>query len=172
MADMVTPTGENEGRNGVRNGGLEGAQHGGHEGFGDDSKSSSPELDDEQGKSTRPRSDRDGERGAGTLLMSGLALLALMLVAVGALMLHATTAGAKAATAADLAALAAADAARGLRPGDPCSEARLTAEQHGAELTACEVGGTGRSTVVVRVVVPTHGLLPDAKGTARAGPPS
>lgn len=111
------------------------------------------------------------ELGAGTLLMAGLAMLALLLIGVTALMLQVATAASEAATAADLAALAAADAARGITVGEPCAAAEAVTEQHGAELVLCEVGGTGPGTVVVRVAVETGGPLPDALGSARAGPP-
>jgi secretion/DNA translocation related TadE-like protein len=103
--------------------------------------------------------------------MAGLAMLALLLAATLVLMVQAATGASKAATAADLAALVAADAARGITVGEPCTEAAATAEQHGAELVQCDVGGTGAGTVVVRVVVGTTGPLPDATGAARAGSP-
>jgi secretion/DNA translocation related TadE-like protein len=125
----------------------------------------------------RPPGSRDGqqgpdtESGAGTLLMAGLALLALLLIASAALLLQATTAASKAATAADLAALAAADAARGLTTDDPCSAAEAVAQRQGAAVRECSIGGTGPGTVVIRVSVSSAGLLPDAVGAARAGPP-
>jgi secretion/DNA translocation related TadE-like protein len=103
--------------------------------------------------------------------MAGLAMLALLLAAMLVLMVQATTGASRAATAADLAALAAADAARGITVGEPCTEAAAIAEQHGAELVRCDVGGTGAGTVVIRVIVGTAGPLPDATGSARAGPP-
>lgn len=114
---------------------------------------------------------RDAERGAGTLLMAGLALLALLLIASVALLLQAATAASQAATAADLAALAAADAARGISPGDPCSAAGTVAERHGAAVESCEIGDAGPGTALVRVSVALGGILPDAVGAARAGPP-
>ncbi len=103
--------------------------------------------------------------------MAGLALLALLLIASAALLLQAAAAASKAATAADLAALAAADAVRGITPGDPCSAAGEVADRHGAALQECSVGETGPGTAVVRVSVSGRGLLPDAVGRARAGPP-
>lgn len=111
------------------------------------------------------------EKGAGTLLMAGLAMLALLLAATLILMVQAATGASKAATAADLAALAAADAARGITVGEPCAQAAATAEQQGAELVRCDVEDTGTGTVVVEVVVGTSGPLPDATGSSRAGPP-
>lgn len=124
------------------------------------------------GRRARSRSARpDAERGAGTVMMAGLALVALLLIASAALLLQAATAASKAATAADLAALAAADSARGLRSGEPCSVADAVARQHGARVTGCDIGSTGRGTAVIRVSVHVAGLLPDAAGAARAGPP-
>ncbi|MHA7208672.1 Rv3654c family TadE-like protein [Arthrobacter sp. MDT1-65] len=125
------------------------------------------------GKRSVPRSQKhpNPEGGAGTLLMAGLAVLALLLIASAALLLQAAATASKAATAADLAALAAADAARGITSGDPCSAARTVAQRHGAEVRECSIGETGPGTAVVRVSVSGRGLLPDASGTARAGPP-
>jgi secretion/DNA translocation related TadE-like protein len=113
----------------------------------------------------------DSEGGAGTLLMAGLAMLALLLIASAALLLQAASGASKAATAADLAALAAADAARGLTVGDPCSVAGTVAEHHGAAVQDCVIGETGPGTALVRVSVSIAGLIPDAVGAARAGPP-
>lgn len=122
--------------------------------------------------SGRPRrSHDDAERGAGTVLMAGLALLALVLIAAVVLLLQAATAASAAATAADLAALAAADVARGISPGDPCSVAGVVAERHGAAVEICEIGAGGSGTALIRVSVDAGGLLPDAVGAARAGPP-
>lgn len=120
---------------------------------------------------TALRRDVDAERGAGTILMGALALLALLLVASAAFLLQAASAASKAATAADLAALAAADAARGLSSGDPCAAAAAVAEQHDAAVAHCEIGATGPGTAVIRVSVEMPGILPDAVGAARAGPP-
>jgi len=117
------------------------------------------------------RKYQDAERGAGTILMAGLALLVLLLVASVALLLQAATAASQAATTADLAALAAADAARGISPGDPCSAAGTVAERHGAAVESCEIGDAGPGTALVRVSVALGGILPDAVGAARAGPP-
>ena len=125
------------------------------------------EDEDRGGKNT----PADTERGAGTLLMAGLALLALVLIASAALLLQAASAASKAATAADLAALAAADAVRGITGGNPCAAAEEVAEHHGAEIQECALGTTGPGTAVIRVVVPLSGILPDAQGAARAGPP-
>ncbi len=124
---------------------------------------------------SHPGSSRHGggesEAGVGTVLMTGLAVLALLSVAVVVLLLQASSAASKAATAADLSALAAADATRGLAPGDPCVVAGAVAELHGARVTECGIGTTGTGTALIRVSVDPGGLLPDATGAARAGPP-
>jgi secretion/DNA translocation related TadE-like protein len=103
--------------------------------------------------------------------MAGIALLALMLVAVAGALALATSAASEAATAADLAALAAADAARGLTPGEPCAAAEAVAAQHRAVLRECTIQDPGSGTVLIRVTVQGPGLLPDAEGAARAGAP-
>lgn len=126
---------------------------------------------DGQGDDAVSRRRVDEERGAGTVLMGALALLTLVLVAAAALLLQAASAASKAATAADLAALAAADTARGLSSGDPCAAAATVADQHGAVVADCEIGATGPGTAVIRVSVDVPGVLPDAVGAARAGPP-
>ncbi|MGV0108630.1 MULTISPECIES: Rv3654c family TadE-like protein [unclassified Arthrobacter] len=113
----------------------------------------------------------DHETGAGTVLMAGLALLALLLIGSAGLLLQAASAASKAATAADLSALAAADTARGLAVGEPCTVAAEVAARHGATVQDCTVEATGEGTVTVRVRIDLAGVLPDAVGAARAGPP-
>lgn len=114
---------------------------------------------------------RSRERGAGTVLTAGIGMALLILLAATALLIQATVAASRAATAADLSALAAADAARGLLNGDPCGIAAETSAQHGARMSSCiRLGGQGH-IVEVRTAVDTPGLLPDATGRARAGPP-
>ncbi len=103
--------------------------------------------------------------------MAGLALLALMLIASTALLLQAATAASKAATAADLSALAAADAVRGLTTGSPCDVAEEVAARHQAQVRECLIADAGPGTALIRVVVPVPGIVPDAQGAARAGPP-
>ena len=117
------------------------------------------------------RTDGRTDGGAGTLLMAGLALLALLLIGSATLLVQATAAASQAASAADLAALAAADAVRGLTDGEPCAVAREVAERHAAALTECRLGGSVPGTAVVRVSVHVAGIVPDATGAARAGPP-
>ncbi|WDF32884.1 hypothetical protein PTW37_13635 [Arthrobacter agilis] len=115
--------------------------------------------------------DSWSERGAGTALMTGIALLALILVAVAGVFVLAASAASKAATAADLAALAAADSARGLAAGQPCEIAATVAAQHGARVEQCLVEDPATGTVLIRVTVDGPGLLPRAAGAARAGAP-
>ncbi|WP_246018742.1 Rv3654c family TadE-like protein [Arthrobacter crusticola] len=111
------------------------------------------------------------ERGSGTVLMAGLAAALILLLAALVLLVQGAVGGARAAAAADLAALAGADAARGLRNGDPCDVARVTARRHRAELVGCFRSGPGGVIVTVRTSVPVPGVLPEATGAARAGPP-
>jgi secretion/DNA translocation related TadE-like protein len=118
------------------------------------------------------------ERGAGTVLATGLVLLlCLMLVAVAAV-IQAGMVSAQAGKAADLAALAGADAARGLLAGEPCSLAAEVADKQEAEMSVCRRSGPGGVVVDVR----TRTRLPEvfgwingqwthAEGRARAGPP-
>jgi secretion/DNA translocation related TadE-like protein len=118
------------------------------------------------------RQDRlDPETGAGTFLMAGLALLTLLLIASAVLLTQAASAASMAATAADLSALAAADTARGLAPGDPCDAAASVADRHRATVEECVIGESGAGTAFIRVSVGVGGVLPDAVGAARAGPP-
>ena len=110
------------------------------------------------------------DRGSGTVLVWGVALVVLtMLVAVLVLLQSGVAAG-RAATAADLAALAGADAARGLRSGDPCAVAGEVAARNGASVTGCTVE-TGEQTLQVETAVPVPLLPWTAAGRARAGPP-
>lgn len=113
----------------------------------------------------------DREAGAGTALMAGIAMAALLLLSVVVLFAQASVAASRAATAADLSALAAADAARGLRDGSPCAVATAVAEHHGARLTGCSVEGESGHIVQVSTEVDSIPALPPASGLARAGPP-
>ncbi|QAY69832.1 Rv3654c family TadE-like protein [Xylanimonas protaetiae] len=114
--------------------------------------------------------NRDAERGAGTVLLLGVAAVVLLaglaLAALGA----AQQARGTAQAAADLGALAAATA---LRDGfEPCPTARDAVERNGGTLAGCVVEGAG--VVDVTVARPTAGLpgwaTRDATATARAGP--
>ncbi|MDR1513020.1 MAG: hypothetical protein LBS56_06000 [Propionibacteriaceae bacterium] len=124
-----------------------------------------------------PRTER--ERGAGTLMMAGLALfvagLGVILVVFGAF----TLAHQRAEDAADLAALSGAQAA--LDSGDPnqaaqvaCAAARTTATAHKATVEACDVVAfAGFVGVEVEVSFPAPFAIPGApsalKASARAG---
>lgn len=114
-------------------------------------------------------SDREG--GAGTTLMAGIAMTALLLLSVVVLFAQASVAASRAATAADLSALAAADAARGLRDGSPCVVAAEVALHHDARLTGCSIEGESGHIVKVHTEVDSIPALPSASGRARAGPP-
>lgn len=109
------------------------------------------------------------ERGAGTMLGVGIALVALMLLGLLMGLASAAVAAGRAAAAADLAALAAADAYRGLAPGAPCQIAAEVAAANSATLVNCLLMSTTES-VQVEVAVATSLPWP-AHGRARAGPP-
>lgn len=111
------------------------------------------------------------ESGAGTTLMAGIAMAALLLLSVVVLFAQASVAASRAATAADLSALAAADAARGLRDGSPCVVAAEVARHHEARLIGCSVEGESGHIVRVTTEVDSIPALPPASGRARAGPP-
>lgn len=112
------------------------------------------------------------ERGSGTVLITGLGLVALLLLVSLIWLVQSAAAGQRAATAADMAALAAADAARGLSAGDPCGIAAEVAIRAGVDLVACDVGGDFQDVVEVRTVLKVSALIGAATGTARAGPPA
>ena len=107
------------------------------------------------------------ERGAGSILVVGLAaailLLVLAIVPLGSVLATRQ----RAAAAADAAALAAADTAAGLVPGSPCASADEVAAANSARVTACVVEG---STATVRVTTTLGVLSVDA--TATAGQPA
>lgn len=113
----------------------------------------------------------DQEAGAGTVLMAGIAMAALLLLSVVVLFAQASVAASRAATAADLSALAAADAARGLRDGSPCVVAAEIALRHDARITGCSIEGESGHIVRVSTEVNSIPALPPASGLARAGPP-
>lgn len=118
-------------------------------------------------KATRGRDCR--ERGSGTVLAAGLALVVMMAMALLLLLVQSVVLAAKAATAADLAALAGADALRGITDGDPCSVAAEVAAKHAAELHGC-LEGEGQ-TVEIRISLTQRSIAGGASGHARAGPP-
>lgn len=113
--------------------------------------------------------DESLERGSGTVLGAGLALVLITLLAALMLVVQAAVGASRTAAAADLAALAAADAARGLTTGDPCGIARAVAEENGVELIDCEViDGVMVDTRTSLELPPPWGR---ATGRSRAGPP-
>jgi secretion/DNA translocation related TadE-like protein len=109
------------------------------------------------------------ERGSGTVLAAGLALVVIMAMALMLLLAQSAVMASRAAAAADLAALAGADALRGLTSGDPCAVAAEVAARHSAALMSC-VEGAGQ-TVEVRTELHARTMLGAASGQARAGPP-
>ncbi|MDQ4503788.1 flp pilus-assembly TadE/G-like family protein [Sinomonas sp. ASV322] len=113
----------------------------------------------------------DLERGAGTVLALGLALVVVFACGAGVLVSQGLATAARSARAADLAALAAADAERGLVPGAACAKAESVARLNGAELVSCNVESPGRIVRIV-VTIPAPAGLGAAEGRARAGNPS
>jgi secretion/DNA translocation related TadE-like protein len=109
------------------------------------------------------------ERGSGTVLAAGLALVVVTAMAVMLLLAQSAVLASRAATAADLAALAAADALRGITTGEPCSVAADVAARHAATVLSCSEGAG--LTVEVRTELVDRSLLGAATGHARAGPP-
>ncbi|TLM84373.1 hypothetical protein FDW83_06510 [Pseudarthrobacter sp. NamE2] len=110
-----------------------------------------------------------GERGSGTILAAGLALVVMTAMAMMLLLAQAAVQASRAASAADLAALAAADALRGITTGQPCAVAAEVASRHAAVLLDC-MEGPGQ-TVEVRTVLNEGSVYGRATGRARAGPP-
>lgn len=109
------------------------------------------------------------ERGSGTVLAAGLALVVITAMAMMLLLAQSAVMASRAAAAADLAALAGADALRGLTSGAPCDVAAEVAARHDAVLTGC-TEGSGQ-TVEVRTELTSRTMLGPASGHARAGPP-
>jgi secretion/DNA translocation related TadE-like protein len=109
------------------------------------------------------------ERGSGTVLAAGLALMVMMAMSLLLLLAQSAVLASRAASAADLAALAAADALRGITDGQPCSVAADVAARHAAALVSCSEGDA--LTVEVRTELTERTLLGAASGHARAGPP-
>jgi secretion/DNA translocation related TadE-like protein len=109
------------------------------------------------------------ERGSGTVLAAGLALVVIMATALMLMLAQSSVMASRAAAAADLAALAAADALRGLTSGEPCVVAADVAVRHDASLVSC-TEGPGQ-TIEVRTELLARTVLGAASGQARAGPP-
>lgn len=111
------------------------------------------------------------DKGAGTVMMAGIACAILLLLAMLVILVQATVGASRASTAADLSALAAADAARGLTQGEPCAVAGEVASRHDVELESCRQIGAQGHIVDVTTSVQISSLLGAASGRARAGPP-
>jgi secretion/DNA translocation related TadE-like protein len=109
------------------------------------------------------------ERGSGTVLAAGLALVVIMAMTLMLLLAQSAVMASRAAAAADLGALAGADALRGITPGDPCAVAAAVASRQDAVLTSCAEGAG--LTVEVRTMLNARSMLGAASGHARAGPP-
>ncbi|MET4592652.1 Rv3654c family TadE-like protein [Arthrobacter sp. 754] len=109
------------------------------------------------------------DRGSGTVLAAGLALVVIMAMVLMLLLAQSAVMASRAAAAADLAALAAADALRGLTSGEPCAVAAAVAARHDAALVSCSEGAG--QTMEVRTELTARTLLGTASGQARAGPP-
>lgn len=115
------------------------------------------------------------ERGNGTVTVTALIAVAIILASAVLLWTAATHASMRAASAADLAALAAADTARGLRTGDPCGIAGSVSAENAAQIQSCVVEADGTS-VRLTVSVPVNFSALDiqlyaATARARAGAP-
>lgn len=116
-----------------------------------------------------PADGNDRQRGSGTVLGAGLAMVMILLLAGLLLVAQVAVAASRAAGAADLAALAAADAARGLTSGNPCEVAEAVSRQNGASLSSCSITGEEIADIVTSVALPPP--WGKATGRSRAGPP-
>ena len=115
-----------------------------------------------------PPPDDEAERGSGTVLAAGLALVVLFIAATVMLLAQSAVLASRAASAADLAALAGADALRGLTDGEPCAVAAAVAARHAAVVVSCAPGPGQTLEVRTRL---DGSVLGPASGHARAGPP-
>ncbi|MGF9648559.1 Rv3654c family TadE-like protein [Pseudarthrobacter oxydans] len=109
------------------------------------------------------------ERGSGTVLAAGLALVVMMAMALLLLLAQSAVMASRAAAAADLAALAGADALRGITDGEPCALAAEVAARHAASVLGCSEGEG--DTLEVHTELTERTILGAATGHARAGPP-
>lgn len=109
------------------------------------------------------------ERGSGTVLAAGLALVVMTAMVLMLLLAQSAVLSSRAASAADLAALAAADALRGVTHGEPCTIASQVAARHGAAVLGCTEGAG--QTVEVRTELMERTVFGAATGRSRAGPP-
>lgn len=124
-----------------------------------------------QRKSTAPAKQGPNrrERGSGTVLAAGLALVVMTAMALLLLLAQSAVMASRAAAAADLAALAGADALRGVTDGDPCTVAAEVAARHAAAVLSCSEGEGHTLEVMTELTERT--ILGTATGRARAGPP-
>jgi secretion/DNA translocation related TadE-like protein len=117
------------------------------------------------------RAATDRERGAATVLLLAVVVVALVLATGAVALARAAHARGTAQAAADLAAIAAAEAAQRPVGGDPCGVAVEVATANGATTATCtlEPGGFVSVTTSV-VVVPLAGWRTTATAGSRAGP--
>lgn len=113
--------------------------------------------------------DTGRERGSGTVLAAGLAMMVMIAMATVLLLAQSAALASRAASAADLAALAGADALRGITQGEPCAVAAEVAARQAAAVLSC-VAGPGQ-TLEVRTELRERSVAGPATGHARAGPP-
>lgn len=108
------------------------------------------------------------QRGAATVLVSGVLSLLLVVGAALGVVVAMVAAHRRAQATADLAALA---AARALQSGqDPCRAAGVIATANGATVTDCDAGGSTVEVVVLVLGPRWLGQRADFTGRARAGP--
>ena len=118
--------------------------------------------------SLRERTRRKDERGSGTILALGVALVLLGAGAVGVLWAVISVGSHRAASAADLVGLSAAQALQS--GGDPCEAAERIAANHRVELRRCAVESEAVSIAVgVQLRLGALGT-PTLTRAARAGP--
>ncbi|WP_241961148.1 Rv3654c family TadE-like protein [Homoserinimonas hongtaonis] len=110
---------------------------------------------------------RDGERGAGSVLVVAILSVAVLSLALVIPLYKGLVLNRVAAGAADASALAAADVAVGIVPGDPCSVAQTVAAANGAELARCEVDGL---VATVLITVARDGFVVVSGATAGPAP--
>jgi secretion/DNA translocation related TadE-like protein len=144
---------------------------GGHTDDNPDDNRTYKQDDKQDDKQDRTQGNaQHGERGAGTVLVLGLAAVVLLLGVGLAALGSAQQARASAQSAADLGALAGATA---IQHGfDPCSAARAVVARNGATVASCIIKDGGivelAATTGVRGVPAWAGGM--ARSTARAGP--
>lgn len=110
--------------------------------------------------------ERQGETGAGTVLVLAVIAVVLLLLGWVGLLAGAQAARGRAQAAADLAALAGAQALRA--GGDACATVSEVVRRNAAAASSCEVQASG----AVRVVASVPTVVGAATAEARAGPRS